>query len=184
MTMSDQARLSPVSVSIDNPEEWASIMDQMSADNGAPSVLTPELLTDTVGSAVPMLFDADVSGNMDPLRGIFADQVIAQCQHHSGCLNGDAPTSSVLHLVGTPMHEGRPALRVHLLIKTRGRDGSEGVNSQFWDFAVGAQVVVGQSTCPNCGAPLGDGQLICDHCHANVGRAVDAPLIVTRLELY
>ncbi len=121
---------------------------------------------------------------MDLLRGTFAAPVMAQCQRQCGCLNGDTPDSVVLHLVGSPMQDGKTALRVHLLIKTRTSDGGEGVNSQFWDFAVGAQVTVGQTSCPNCGAPLGSGQLICDHCHANVGQVVDAPLVVSRLELY
>ncbi len=184
MTMSDQVKLSPVSVSIENPEDWAGIVQQLSADAGAPSGLTPELLTGTVGSAVPVLFAADASGSMDLLRGTFAAQVIAQCQRHCGCLDGDTPGSVVLRLVGTPMNDGKTALRVHLLIRTRTSAGSGGANSQFWDFAVGAQATEGRTSCPNCGAPLNEGQLICDHCHGNVGRTVDVPLLVNRLELY
>jgi hypothetical protein len=184
MTMSDQAKMSPVSVSIDNPDDWADIAQQLSASAGVPSCLTPDVLMGTVGSAVPMLFAADASGTTDLLRDAFAPQVIVQRQRLSGSLNGDTPDSVVLHLVGTPIQDGKTELRVHLLIKTHTSAGGEGASSQFWDFAVGAQVTVGRTSCPNCGAPLGNGQLICDHCHANVGRTVDAPLVVNRLELY
>ena len=65
MTMSDQTELSPISVSIDNPEDWADISQQLSAELGEPVVLTPEVIGRTVGSAVPMFFAADASGNLD-----------------------------------------------------------------------------------------------------------------------
>ena len=184
MTMSDQTELSPISVSIDNPEDWADISQQLSAELGEPVVLTPEVIGRTVGSAVPMFFAADASGNLDTLRGTFAAQVIAQCQRHIGTLNGDTPESVLLRLVGSPMENGKPALRVHLQIKTRAPDGIEGATGQFWDFALGVQVTVAPCACPNCGAPLSGGQLICDHCHTDVGQVAHAALVVERLELY
>jgi hypothetical protein len=152
--------------------------------SGEPSTLNVELVAATVASAVPMLFAADASGNMDLLRGTFTPTVIAQCQRNAGSLNGDAPLSVTLHLVGTPMNEGARVLRVHLLVDTRSPDGSQHGTSQFWDFTFNAQVTVGQTTCPNCGAPLSGGQLVCDHCHTDVRRTVEAPLVVNRLELY
>jgi hypothetical protein len=184
MTVSDQSRLAPVAVSVDNPEDWPDILNQMAAATGEPSTLTLDVLTATVGSAVPMLFAADSSGNMDVLRGTFAPGVIAQCQRNAGSLNGDEPVAVVLHLVGTPMRDGDRTLRVHLLVDTRSPDGVQHGSSQFWDFAFNAQVTVGRSSCPNCGAPLEGGQLVCDHCHTDVRQTVEAPLVVNRLELY
>ncbi len=184
MTMSDRATLSPVPLTIDNPEDWAGLNQQLSDGLGVPSGLSPELFSGVVASSVPLLFAADASGSMDLLRGAFTDPVIAQCQRNTGCLHGDTPESAVLHLVGTPMRDGKPVLRVHLTIMTRTPEGAGSANSQFWDFAVGASVTVGPASCPNCGAPLASGQLICDHCHTNVAQRVDAPLVVSRLELY
>ena len=182
--MSDQAKLAPVSVSVDNPEDWADILTQLAAGTGEPSTLTLDLVTTTVGSAVPILFAADASGNMDLLRGTFGSAVIAQCQRNVGSFSGDTPNAVLLHLVGTPVQDGGRVLRVHLLVDTRSPDASQHATSQFWDFTFNAQVTVGQSTCPNCGAPLGSGELICDHCHTDVRRTVEAPLVVNRLELY
>ena len=70
------------------------------------------------------------------------------------------------------------------MVDTHSADASHHATSQFWDFTFNAQVTVGQSTCPNCGAPLSGGELICDHCHTDVRRTVEAPLVVNRLELY
>lgn len=184
MTMSDIPQLATVSVDLDNPEDWDDIVQELAAVSSISGALTPELLTMTVGSAVPILFAADSSGDADILRGTFADQVITQRRGHPGSLNGDTPVSVTLHLVGAPAHEGKPAIRVHLLIATRSADGGSGANSQFWDFTIDTQVVVGQASCPNCGAPIPEGRLVCDHCHTDVRQVVSAPLVVSRLELY
>ena len=40
-------------------------MPQLAAGTGAPSTITLELVTATVGSAVPILFAADPSGDID-----------------------------------------------------------------------------------------------------------------------
>ena len=58
------------------------------------------------------------------------------------------------------------------------------MNGQVWDLQLGTQVTIGQPQCPNCGAPLARGELICGHCHADVRSIVEAPIAVSRLELY
>ena len=184
MTMSDSPQLATVPVDLDNPEDWNDIAQQLAAASSLPGSITPELLTMTVGSAVPILFAADRSGAVDILRGTFADQVMTQRRGLPGSLDGDTPVSVRLHLVGAPLHDGKPVIRVHLVIATQSPDGGSGANSQFWDFTVDTQVVVGQATCTNCGAPIPEGRLICDHCHADVRQVVSAPLVVSRLELY
>jgi hypothetical protein len=184
MTTSDLPQLATVPVVLDNPGDWNDIATQLAAASNTAGAVTPDLLATTVGSAVPILFAADRTGDPDMLRGTFGDQVIAQRHQNVGSFNGDTPVSVTLHLIGAPTREGSPVIRVHLLIATQATDGSNTVNSQFWDFAVDSQVVVGRTTCPNCGAPLPEGQLVCGHCHTDVRQVVSAPLVVSRLELY
>ena len=78
MTISDVPQLATVPVVLDDPEDWNDIAQQLAAVSSIAGAITPELLTMTVGSAVPILFAADRSGDADILRGTFSDQVIAQ----------------------------------------------------------------------------------------------------------
>jgi uncharacterized Zn finger protein (UPF0148 family) len=82
------------------------------------------------------------------------------------------------------MVDGHPVLRAHVSIQVQDADSSQSVNSQIWDLQLGAQVTVGQSICPSCGAPLAKGELICGHCGTDVRSATKVPLAVSRLELY
>jgi len=184
VTMPPQARLSPVAVSVDNPEDWADIIRQLARGTGEPSTVTLDVVTATVGSAVPLLFAADSSGDMDLLRGTYSTDVIAQCGRNTGSLDGGHAVAVTLRLVGAPKRNGDRTLRVHLLIETDSPGGTRQSNGQFWDFTFDAQVTVGRTSCTNCGAPLDGGQLVCDHCHADVRRTAEAPLVVSRLELY
>ncbi len=183
MTTSDP-RLATVAVVLDNPEDWSDVARQLAAASSIAGAITPELLTMTVGSAVPIMFAADRSGDADILRGTFSDQVISQRRQHPGSFDGDTPVSVTLHLIGAPMQGGKPVIRVHLVVATRSDDGGNRASSQFWDFTVDSQVVVGQALCPNCGAPIPEGELVCDHCHTDVRQVVSAPLVVSRLEFY
>jgi ribosomal protein S27AE len=184
MTGTQSPQLTAIPVSIDNGGDWQEIAGQISSEAGLPTVVTPELVEGMIGSAVPLLFAATAAGDMDLLRGTFADQVIAQCQRNSGSLAGAQPTAAVIHLTGAPMIDGHPALRVHLAVQVHGAADGESVSSQFWDLQPGAQVTVGQPTCPNCGAPIASGALICGHCGTDVRGVVKMPLVVSRLELY
>ncbi len=184
MSTPDRVQASPVPVSIDNEGEWQVFAQQLSSEGGEPTELTPELLEGVIGSAVALLFEADRTRDVDLLRGAFSDQVIAQCERNAGSLEGDQPVSAVLHLVGTPMENGHATLRSHLAITVQRQDGSQGVSNQFWDLQPGAQTTVGQTSCPNCGAPIAPGHLICDHCGTDVRSTVAVPMIVNKLELY
>lgn len=184
MTGTQSPQLTVIPVSIDNRADWQEIAGQISSEAGLPTVLTPELVEGMIGSAVPLLFAADAARDMDLLRGTFADQVIVQCERNIGSLAGAQPTSAAVHLAGAPMIDGHPGLRVHLAVQVQGAADRESVSSQFWDLQCGAQVTVGQPTCPNCGAPIASGALICGHCATDVRSVVTMPLVVSRLELY
>ncbi len=184
MTTSEQLRLAPIPASIDNVEEWEGIARQIAAEAGVPTALTPEVIAAMIGSAVVLLFEADDTKDMSLLRGTFADPVIAQRQTNAGCLQGAQPTSAVLDLVGVHMADDHPQVRMRVVIQVHGVDGSASAMSQFWDLALGAEVTVGQASCPNCGAPIARGELICEHCRADVRMVVKVPLVVSRLELY
>jgi hypothetical protein len=180
----EQLQVAPIAASVENAEDWPQIAQQILTGSGLPTVVTPETLAGTLGSAVPLLFAADAAKDVNLLRGTFADPVIAQCQRNLGCLEGEHPTAVVIHLVGAHMLEGHPVLRARLAIQVQGADPAQTVNGQFWDLQIGAQVTVGQSQCPNCGAPIAQGELICAHCHADVRSVMEVPIVVNRLELY
>ncbi len=184
MTTTDQLQVAPIPTTIDNAEEWDAIAQQIASESGLPTVVTPELVRGMIGSAVPLLFGADAAKDMNLLRGTFADPVIAQCERNAGCLQGEKPISATIHLVGSHMVNGHPALRARLSAQVQGIDGDQSINRQFWDLQLGAQVTVGQLQCPNCGAPIAKGALICEHCRTDVRSVVETPLAVIRLELY
>jgi hypothetical protein len=179
-----QLQVAPIPATIDNVADWPQFAAQVESLAGAPPAVAPELIAGMLGSAVPLLFEADASANAGLLRGTFADSVIAQCERNPGNLMGERPLSVTAHLVGARMQDAHPLLRTHLLIAVKTAAGADGANSQFWDLQLGAQLTVGQATCPNCGAPIPQGQLICSHCGFDVRSVVQVPLVVARLELY
>jgi hypothetical protein len=184
MSATEQLQVAPVPVSVQNPEDWAELAGQIVAGTAMPTHLTPELIAGMTGTALPLLFAADAAGNADLLRGTFADPVVAQCLRNLGCLRGSRPVRVSVHMVGAHVLDGHPVVRIHLSIQTRDAGGNPGAQNQFWDLQSGAEVTVGQTTCPNCGAPLGMGELICGHCHTDVRSVANVPLLVSRLELY
>lgn len=184
MTTSAQLQLAPVPASIDNPEEWDPITDQIARETGLPVAITPDALLGMVRSTVPLVFEAQAAGDANLLRGTFADPVIAQCQRNVGSLLGGRPGSATVHLIGGRAAGGRAVLRVHVEIHGLAPGGEGTLDRQFWDLALGGQVTVAQASCPNCGAPIAPGELICAHCNTDVRSTVEVPLVVSRLELY
>jgi hypothetical protein len=184
MSTTDQRQLAPIPASIDNPEAWEALAQQIAQATGMPPAVTPPLIVRMIGSAVPLLFEADAAGDANLLRGTFADPVVAQYARNLGQYTGAPPTSVVVHLVGSRVVEGHPVVRAHLVIEVQRPNGERATDGQFWDLQLGGQLTVGQPDCPNCGAPVGDGELICGHCHTDVRSVVDVPIVVSRLELY
>ncbi len=184
MTAAQQLRVLPIPTSIDNAGDWSELAAQIASETGVPPAVTPEILLGAIASAVPLLFEADAAKDMNPLRGTFADAVIEQCQRNAGCLEGEHPISAAVQLVGAHTVDGHCLLKAHLVIQVQSADASQRVARQFWDLQLGAQVTVGQASCPNCGAPLATGALVCTHCQTDVRGVVEVPLVVSRLELY
>jgi hypothetical protein len=185
MAPAEQVTLAPIPVSIENVGDWEQFAQQIAAATGLPTIVTPELLSGVLASAVPLLFEADAARDMSRLRGTFADAVLAQCQRNAGSLEGTRPLSVAVRLAGTPHRpDGHPVLRVHLAIVAEDGEGARRVVSQFWDLQLGAEATVGQPSCSNCGAPLSQGELICGHCGTDVRSVVEVPVLVSRLELY
>lgn len=184
MSATGQREIASVPVTIDNAGDWDTLVNQITAGTGMPPVVSPEMIVGMVGSAVPLLFAADADRNLNLLRGTFSDPVVAQCTRNAGTLMGAVPETVVVHLAGSRVVDGHPVVRAHLSIQATHPDGTPTRSQQFWDLQFGGEVTVSQSSCPNCGAPLGKGELICGHCHADVRSVVDAPILVSRLELY
>ncbi len=184
MAATTQLPLAPVATSIENASDWQAIAAQAQARAGAPTTVTPELLTGMIASAVPLLYEADARGDSGLLRGTFADAVIAQRGQNAGGLEGERPLGVTVRLVGVHGEGGHAVLRAHLAIRVADAAGGEHPRSQFWDLQLGGQALVGASSCPNCGAPVAPGHLICSHCQIDVRGTVEVPLVVSRLELY
>ncbi len=182
--MSQQLELAPVPASLDNPGDWDTIAEQVTHATGLPLGLTADSLLAMIGSAVPLLVAAQTAGDAGVLRGTFADPVVAQCGRNGTALLTGTPDSTLVHLVGARTINGRPVLRVHLVIRGADAVGAPTLDRQFWDIQVGADVTIGQQLCPNCGAPVDPGELVCGHCRTDVRVTVQVPLVVTRLELY
>jgi hypothetical protein len=83
-----------------------------------------------------------------------------------------------------PIRDGRPEVRIHVTVSAVAADGSKEAFGEFWDLRMDVQATMGPAQCPDCGAPLGAGQLICEHCHADARTVVHVPLSVVRAELY
>ena len=184
MSATGQLAIAPMPATIDNEADWEVLANQIAAGAGMPTVVTPEMIVGMVGSAVPLLFAADAARNLNLLRGTFSDPVVAQCMRNAGTLMGASAHAVAIHLAGSRVVDGSPVVRAHLTIETAKPDGSPTRCQQFWDLQVGGHVTVGQPDCPNCGAPVGQGELICGHCHADVRSVVDVPIVVSRLDLY
>ncbi|MHB8220382.1 MAG: zinc ribbon domain-containing protein [Acidimicrobiales bacterium] len=176
--------LAPIPVTVENPDTWNELSAQLSAAEGMPTRLSLELLCGMVGSAVPLQFAANATGSTDLLRGTFTDEVVAQAHRSVGHLEDARPVAASVRLVGVPIRDGRPELRVHVKVSAVAAGGTKVVFGEFWDLRSDSQATVSQAQCPACGAPLGMGQLICDHCHADVRTVVSVPLSVARMELY
>lgn len=176
--------LAPIPVTVENPDLWKELATQLSTAEGMPTRLTLETLCGMVGSAVPLQFAADASGSADLLRGTFSDQVVAQAQRNAGRLQASRPESATVRLVGVPIRNGRPELRIHVTVAALTPEGERVAFGEFWDFSPDNLATVSTARCPSCGAPLGVGQLICAHCHADARTVVTVPLAVSRMELY
>ena len=182
--MAEQLQIAPVPASIDNPADWDVITGQITRATGLPVTTSPETLLGMVSSAVPLVFEAQSTGNAGLLRGTFADSVVAQCQRNGTLMLSGRPGSTDVHLVGSRVMNGNPTLRLHLVIHGQDESGRQTIDRHFWDLELGGQVTVGQQSCPNCGAPIAPGELICGHCRTDVRTTVQVPLVVSRLELY
>lgn len=184
MSVTAQLEIAPVPATIDNAADWDLLAHQITAGAGMPPVVTPEMIVGMVGSAVPLLFAADAARNLNLLRGTFSDPMVAQCTRNAGTLMGALPKAVVIHLAGSRVVDDHQVVRAHLSIKATEPEGKPTSSQQFWDLQFGGQVTVSQPSCPNCGAPVGRGELICGHCHTDVRSVVDVPIVVTRLDLY
>src|ERR1035437_2356627 len=107
--------------SLDNPEQWDEITREIASIasvSGSAPVISAETITDLVADAVALLFQADTDVN--PLRGTFNNQAIAQRVRNASFFQGIRPSSVAVHLVGaTPGDDGQPVLRVHLTISVQ-----------------------------------------------------------------
>ena len=184
MSTTEQTHLAPLAASIDNVEEWEAITTQITRSTGLPLPVTPEDVLGMIRTAVPLMFEAQLAKNMNLLRGTFAAPVVAQCQRNADCLLGGEPVSAVVHLVGGHADGGCAVLRAHVSIEGQRADGTSSFDRQFWDLRLGAEVTVAQPACPNCGATIAGGELICGHCGTDVRTVVHAPIVVSRLNLY
>jgi hypothetical protein len=171
-----------IPVVIDNLADWTDMAKVLASDLSVQSTITPELITQFVGSAVKVLFSIGSIEQIGLARGVVSDHVLNQFEHLIGQLSG-TPVAVTVHLVSTPEDGDHYEVRIHVGVRVNG--GNAEVVWMVWDLMTDAAVAVAPSTCPNCGAPLENGVLICPFCHASVlPTAARSPLQITRLETY
>ena len=171
-----------VPVSFENPETWSDLGVRLARVGFSGTSL--DQLAGLVSTAVPLVFACDLSGDYSAMHGVFSDVTVAQCEQNSGSLQGAQPASVSVRIAAVQSELTPPTLRIHLTIGVIGAADGASVLGQFWDVASNQQAVVGQSTCPNCGAPIASGLLACTHCGADVRSVVSVPFVVERLQLY
>jgi len=180
---------SAISVSIDNPEDWNGIAQALADVAGQPGSalpITPEAITNLIGSALPLLYQAG-GDDVGTLKGTFDKRAISERVNHDELFQGVSLSSATAHLVGAPPRDDeQPVLRVHLTITGQDAGGQPRVARQFWDIAIAAQEKPSapQDSCPSCGAPLIQGQLFCSYCGADLRQAASVALTIVKLQLY
>ncbi len=178
------ATLQPVAATLGDPEDWPAIAGQLTRATGLPVVADTDALTAFVAGAVPLLYEADRARDGGPLRGSFADPVLAQVQRNAPALGGAVPTGVTITLAASRVIDGHAVIRVHLAIGVRTPTGASAVQRQFWDLQLGGEATVAATTCSGCGAPLAAGELLCRHCGADARVLARPPVLVSRLEHY
>jgi hypothetical protein len=177
-------QLTPVTGSFDNREDWDAVTQRITQVTGMPLTVSPDDLLAMISSGVALMFEAQTSANANLLRGTLAAPVVAQCRVNIDGLLSGRPQSVVVHLAAGRVVDGRGVVRAHLEIHGVHPDGTPSIDRHFWDLQLGAEVTVAQTTCPNCGAPVAGGELVCTHCGTDVRTVTPVPAVVTRLELY
>jgi zinc-ribbon domain len=170
-------------VSVENPETWNEISRAITERTGLPPVTDLASVLGFVGASIRLVFEAENAQRPDTLRASFAEPVIAQLIRHGGGFIGSTPSAADVNLVGVPGSSGPPAVRLRIRITAANPAGQPSYLEQFWDVQMGGgTVTVGATTCPNCGAPLADGAIVCSYCRADTRSAQNVPLLVVKLE--
>jgi hypothetical protein len=172
-----------VPTTVDNPADWGDITAAITRRTGTPPSVGLESLCRFVGDAVALLVDADKTGTFEELRRSFSPQVVAQLAAHPGDYAGCRPRAVRLTLIGAPHRDGDPVVRVRVRIELADAHDGGVESDQFWDVQMKATPEhTAPDVCPNCGAPLGAGALVCGFCRAEPGPSSATPLLVARLE--
>jgi len=178
--------VAPVAIAVANPAHWADVATAFERQTGVPLNVNVEYLEAFVATAVPALFLADATGQYGLLRGFMLDLVVAQCERNRGILEGASAQGVSLFVVGIPHDEPEPGvpIRLKLGISATSRTGLSKAVEQFWDVSVNQTATISLVKCPDCGAPLAPGELVCHYCHVSTAQVVVHPLLVSRLRLY
>jgi len=174
----------PIAARLGDPDDWPAIAGQLTRATGLPVAVDADALTAFVAGALALLYEADRSGDAGPLRGSFADPVVAQVQRNAHSLGGATPTGVTITLAASRVIDGHPVIRTHLAVAVHTPTGLPAVQRQFWDLQLGGQATVAAPACADCGAPLAPGELLCHHCGADARLLAHPPVLVARLEHY
>lgn len=181
------ASTTPITLTLENPEEWPKLAEQIEARTGMPPTSDPEEIVGMAALAVALVYQCDADGDFGRLRGTFTDDVVAQCERNHGCLMGARPLPGTMELIGAGYNDtGDPAVRVRVAITVQSDDsGPPRPSTVFLDLQLGAEVTEeSTSVCKNCGAPLAHGQLVCSYCGSDMRTVMRVPLAVCNLELF
>lgn len=170
-----------VPLTVDNPGDWASLAAKMGAEVGLPTHATREAVTNFVQHAASVLFVADASHNIDLLRSIFEEGVVESYRNLFGQFANATPQAYAVHLISSVPDNNRPDIRILVTISYQ-RSGADRVSKMFWDLVFDTTLRVAAARCPNCGAAVEAGGLICTYCQHELSTTVAAAVAVSRVQ--
>jgi hypothetical protein len=173
-----------IPVTTENAQDWPDIASDIEKRSGTPPTADLSVVERFMGDCIALLSEADRAHNPELLRGSFADELVGRLLRLTVPACGWTAVAAHLVLIGAPAGVERAVLRIRANVQARDQDGDEpSVHEQFWDLAFGdLTATVATTNCPNCGAPLTQGVLVCPYCHTDTRATAHVPLQVVRLQ--
>jgi hypothetical protein len=175
---------SEVAVTIANPEMWPELLDKIHQESGFGADVTMDTLVSTLTTAIPLFFNADKTGSLDSLLGVFTNELLSKLASYFPHLEGVDPVSAEATLISTKEIDSNTSIRVHLVLTTTPVPKDLEILKQFWDLLIDAEVTVSDTVCSKCGTTLGLASSICENCGTDTRKKLTVPLAVSHISLY
>ncbi len=140
-----------------------------------------------VSTMVPQMYSCMINHDFRSLLNSFSQEAVEALKFLSAHYVGNEPNLVEVNLVGlTPDQANKDfmELRIHLTVHAADSDGSPVILQQFWDVSGNHSFEGSLSQCPNCGAPVEAGTIVCKYCHSDLRSESTATIFVSRVQSY